>query len=72
VGVENVETERDSNDESAGSTNQRCCFLECTSLFPSKYLSSMTFFNNFDHPSYSKNCAIIIFFLLYALLLYVF
>jgi hypothetical protein len=41
-------------------------------LSVSKYLSLLTFFNNFDHLSYSKNCASIIFCLLYDLLLYVF
>jgi hypothetical protein len=33
----------------------------------SKYLSSLTFFHNFDHSSYSKNYAIIIYFACYML-----
>jgi hypothetical protein len=39
------------------------CLLNIPSV--SKYLSLLTFFYNFDHSSYSKNCASTIYFVCY-------
>jgi hypothetical protein len=41
-------------------------FVKCTPSV-SKYLSPLTFFYNFDHSSYSKNCASTIYFVYYIL-----